>query len=164
MLRRLLPEGVRLEIDCAQELPKVLLDPSQLERVAMNLVVNARDAMPAGGLVRLRTSSAWFDELAVQPYPGLRAGRFVVLSVSDTGQGIPEAARRRIFEPFFTTKSASGGTGLGLSTVHAIAQRAGGYVRVDSVPGNGATFHVCLPALDVAAERPSPALADSDRG
>ena len=114
----------------------------------MNLVVNARDAMPRGGTLTIRTEVAEFDERSPE---GVGPGRYVVLSVADTGRGMTEETKLHIFEPFFTTKGRGKGTGLGLSTVYGIVKQSGGEVTVTSAPGEGSTFRIFLPALDRAA-------------
>ncbi|MEZ5098444.1 MAG: GAF domain-containing protein [Thermoleophilia bacterium] len=144
MLRRVIGEDIEFSIDLEPDVPTIEADPGQLHQVLLNLVVNARDAMPRGG--RLRISTATVDvgeeEGIVLPGAGLAAVR---ISVSDTGTGMDEEVRARVFEPFFTTKAAGKGTGLGLSTVHGIVTQSGGAIVVDSAPGAGSTFRVYLP-------------------
>ena len=153
MLHRLIGAHIGLDLRLEEPLPAVRADRSQLEQVLMNLVVNARDAMPAGGVLTVTTTVADMArtqrEQRVMP-----RGRYVRLSVTDTGVGIDDATRTRIFEPFFTTKDRSHGTGLGLATVYGIVKQSGGFIWVSSTPGKGATFDICLPALAV---RPDPA-------
>ncbi len=156
MLRRIIGEDVKLELRLDPGLGNVRADPAQLEQVVMNLVVNARDAMPRGGALGIATFHAELDEGALRSYPGGRPGTYVVLEVSDTGQGIDPAILPRIFEPFFTTKGPGKGTGLGLSTVYGIVKQSGGFIDVRSQPGRGATFRVHLPR--VAGE---PAVAEA---
>lgn len=146
LLRRLLPDTICLEMNCPQGLPRMLIDPSQLERVVVNLVVNARAAMPAGGQIRISVEDETLDGDLLRKQPGARPGRHILLTVRDSGEGMEEVVMRRIFEPFFTTRAALGGTGLGLATVNGIVQQAGGFVQVESEPGAGATFRVFLPA------------------
>ncbi len=145
MLRRLIGADIVLEIRGEPGLWHVLADPGQLEQVLVNLVVNARDAMPHGGRILVATENR--DLRADSPVRGngVRPGSYVALLVRDTGAGIAPANHARIFEPFYTTKEPGKGTGLGLSTVYGIVQQSGGHVTVDSAPGEGATFTVLLP-------------------
>jgi two-component system, cell cycle sensor histidine kinase and response regulator CckA len=142
MLRPLLGELVELELHPAPMLPPVFADRSRMEQVLLNLALNARAAMPQGGTLSIHTSAVRLEE----DVTGLPAGEYVRLSVSDTGVGMEEAVRRRVFEPFFTTKAVGEGTGLGLAMVYGSVTQAGGTVTVESEPGEGATFHVYLPA------------------
>jgi PAS domain S-box-containing protein len=144
VLRRLIGAEIELTAVLGRDLSLVLADQSQLEQVVLNLVVNARDAMPEGGVVRLETDEEVVSEARAAEI-GVKAGRFVSLTVVDTGTGMSEETRLRIFEPFFTTKDASKGTGLGLSTVYGIVRQSGGHIQVDSAPGQGTEFRVLLP-------------------
>ncbi|MDE3054382.1 MAG: PAS domain S-box protein, partial [Gemmatimonadota bacterium] len=145
MFRRLLGEDILLQFTLGAEAPSTFIDPGQLEQALLNLAVNARDAMPRGGRLGIATSNARFDASDAAARPGLAPGRYVCLSVSDTGVGMDAATQARIFEPFFTTKEPGKGTGLGLSTVFGIVQQAGGQVIVYSEPNVGTTFRVFLP-------------------
>jgi PAS domain S-box-containing protein len=148
MLRRLIGEDVRLVVSVGARGAHVLADKGQLEQVLVNLVVNARDAMPDGGSIAIATSAV---DLDAPPGDGTGGpGRFVRLTVSDTGTGMDAETREHIFEPFFTTKPAGEGTGLGLATVHGIVEQSGGHVAVDSEPGHGACFVIHLPAVGAA--------------
>jgi len=151
MLDRLISESITLRLHCAPELARVEADPGQIEQVIVNLVVNARDAMPGGGCLDLATGNVTVDEAHVAAYPDCRPGRYVLLTVSDTGCGIDGATRERLFDPFFTTKSVGQGTGLGLATVYGIVKQAGGFIAVYSEPGRGATFKIYWPATSAHA-------------
>jgi len=148
MLRRLIGEDVSLVTILAEDLPATRADPNQLEQVLMNLVVNARDAMPGGGTlcIRTRVSQGARGPAAVEEGGASPGDTGVVLEVSDTGEGIPEDIQDRIFEPFFTTKEDGRGTGLGLSMVYGIVMQSGGRVEVDSAPGAGTSVRLHLPA------------------
>jgi two-component system, cell cycle sensor histidine kinase and response regulator CckA len=148
MLQQLLRPQCVLEHCLADDLGLVRADPGQLEQVIANLVLNARDAMPAGGRVTITTANLERDEAFVRGHPGSVPGRYVSLSVEDAGGGIDPEIVERIFEPYFTTKDQ--GTGLGLATVYGIVKQSGGYVSVRSEPGQGAAFVVDLPRIDAA--------------
>jgi PAS domain S-box-containing protein len=145
MLRRLIGPEIDFEIRSA-ELVNVVADSSQIEQVVLNLVVNARDAMPNGGRITVTVDAVDLDELAAVAIVGGKAGHYARLSVADTGTGIDEQTRARLFEPFFTTKEQGKGTGLGLSIVYGIVTQSSGYITVVSEPGRGATFSIYLPA------------------
>jgi len=145
MLRRLLGENVVLEIESGAASPRLRADPNALVQVLLNLALNARDAMPAGGRLTIRTGRAVLDERARQTHPEARPGSWACLSVSDTGEGIPKDVLPRIFEPFFTTKELGKGTGLGLATVYGIVKQHRGFMTVDSTLGHGTTFTAFLP-------------------
>jgi len=148
MLRRLLTEDITLEQKLAKGLARTKADAGQLEQAIINLVVNARDAMPDGGRLTLETGNVTLDESCAALHPGARAGEHVVLVVSDTGHGMDQVTLERVFEPFFTTKPQGQGTGLGLSTVYGIVKQAGGHVTVYSEPGEGTSFRIFLPAVN----------------
>jgi signal transduction histidine kinase len=149
MLQRLLHDDITLALQLAPQPLRIFADVGQLEQMIMNLVINARDALPNGGRIALETASTQLDE-ARAGERGLLAGTYVSLTVNDNGIGMSEATRERIFEPFFTTKDKSKGTGLGLSTVHGIVAQSGGHIEVRSELGRATTFHVLLPAADSA--------------
>ncbi len=147
MARRLIGTDVQLHLDLASGLSPVLADPAQVEQVLLNLLVNARDAMPAGGTITVRTKNARLDADAPElRQAGIAPGAFVLMNVIDDGIGMDQATQMRIFEPFFTTKETGRGTGLGLSTVYGIIRQTGGAITVTSKPGQGASFKVYFPA------------------
>ncbi|MHC4940069.1 MAG: response regulator [Planctomycetota bacterium] len=145
MIDRLLGADLKMEVEIAPDTGYVRADPGQMEQVLMNLAVNARDAMPDGGTLTLRTSAVEIGPGQLPEAPGLRPGMFVKLEVTDTGEGMDAVTRRQIFEPFFTTKKK--GTGLGLATVYGIVRQSKGAVRVRSRPGHGTTFEIYLPQV-----------------
>ncbi|RMG69213.1 MAG: PAS domain-containing sensor histidine kinase [Calditrichaeota bacterium] len=145
-VERILGETIRIQNHLAAQLDQIFIDPTQLERVLMNLMVNARDAMPEGGTISLSTRTVTITPEEVRFRVGLQPGQYVCLSVADTGIGMDENTRLQIFEPFFTTKEAGKGTGLGLSTVYGIVKQAGGHIHVYSEPGMGTTFNLYFPA------------------
>jgi len=144
MLQRLLIESIELSTDLAPTLGWVHADPTQLERVLMNLVVNARDAMPSGGRLRIHTRNLDLTRPDDDRHHGLEPGSYIQLEVSDTGEGMDEETQLRVFEPFFTTKPEGKGTGLGLSTVYGVVKQAGGSIWINSTPGEGSCFRICL--------------------
>ena len=166
LLSRVLPASVRLDTDIAPGLPAVLIDPVQIQQVLLNLCVNARDAMPAGGSLRIVAREVVVPE-GDRRSSASRAGRFVELSVMDDGAGMPAHVQSRIFEPFFTTKPVGEGTGLGLAMVYGIVSKHQGWIEVESAPAEGATFRVLLPvapANSAARSAPSPGVSPERTG
>jgi two-component system cell cycle sensor histidine kinase/response regulator CckA len=147
LLRRLIGAQIRLEMIHGRDLNLVKVDQSQLEQVIINLVVNARDAMPHGGTVTIRTRNVRQNEPVLRGQDEMPAGEYVVIEVTDTGVGISKENLQRIFEPFFSTKEPGSGTGLGLATVYGVVRQTGGFVSVESRVGHGSTFTVYVPAL-----------------
>jgi two-component system cell cycle sensor histidine kinase/response regulator CckA len=147
MLRRLVRDHVVLVVDLDPRVDRIRVDPGQLDQVVMNLVMNAGDAMPSGGIATISTANLLLGDDDVAQHAYIRPGRYVSLKVRDTGIGMDEATRARVFEPFFTTKPVGKGTGLGLSTVYGIVKQSGGYVWVTSAPEAGTTVQICLPAV-----------------
>jgi two-component system, cell cycle sensor histidine kinase and response regulator CckA len=156
MLQRMVGEDMSIVCALDDRLGRVKADPGQLEQVLMNLVVNARDAMPNGGEVRISTSNAELTEADAQVYPYVEPGDFVVLEVRDTGHGMSREIQDRVFEPFFTTKEQGKGTGLGLSMVYGIVKQSGGYIWLESEPGEGTTFRIYLPRVHEAVGERQP--------
>jgi two-component system cell cycle sensor histidine kinase/response regulator CckA len=155
MLRRLIGPEVEFEIVCSPQPLMVHADSGQVEQVVLNLVVNARDAMPNGGRVTVRVDEVELDETAAGAFIEGKPGMYARLGVADTGHGIDDATRAKLFEPFFTTKEQGKGTGLGLSIVYGIVKQSGGYITVISEPGRGATFLIYFPIA--ATPQPAPA-------
>jgi CheY-like chemotaxis protein len=152
LLRRLLGEDIRMHVKMCAELGTIKADPSQIEQVLMNLVVNARDAMPHGGKLIVETCNTELDHAYASDHVSVKPGRYVMLAVSDSGTGMSPETVAHIFEPFFTTKGGTRGTGLGLSTSYGIVKQSGGYIWVYSEPEHGTTFKVYLPRVDESAE------------
>ena len=152
ILRRLLGERVQLHLELAPDLDRVAADQNQIEQVVLNLAVNARDAMPLGGTVSIRTANVTLDWAFIASHPGAVAGRYVAVAVHDTGTGIDSTALAHLFEPFFTTKPSGKGTGLGLATVYGVVKQSNGYIDVETAVGRGSTFTIYLPrTTDVPA-------------
>ena len=151
MLRRLIGEDIDLDWMPGADLWPVKMDPSQIDQVLANLVVNARDAIPAYGHVAIETANVTLDGANCLNHPECPPGDYVMLAVSDTGRGMDEETRAHLFEPFFTTKEIGKGTGLGLATVFGIVKQNGGLINVDSELGQGATFKIYLPRADAEA-------------
>ncbi len=152
MLRRILSEDIDLQTFLGPDLGRVNADPGQMEQVILNLVINARDAMPQGGKVTLETANVELDEDYVRKHAQAKPGIYVLLAVSDTGVGLTPETQEHLFEPFFTTKEQGKGTGLGLSMVYGIVEHAGGFIGVYSEPDHGTTLKIYLPRLDKATE------------
>jgi two-component system cell cycle sensor histidine kinase/response regulator CckA len=164
LLRPLIGENVELSAKLAPEAGYIRADAGQLEQVLMNLVVNAKDAMPNGGKLAIQTQNLVLDESHRRGQTFIRPGNYVMLSVSDTGSGMNKETQSRIFEPFFTTKEKGKGTGLGLSTVYGIVKQSGGYVMVQSEEGRGTTFHIYLPRVEGTAEKHAAPVAGTAAG
>ncbi len=158
MLKRVIGENVRLDSVLGPAAGPVRVDPGQLEQVILNLVLNARDAMPDGGDIRIETAMLDLEAQMQAPSGSVPAGRYLALSVKDNGSGMDEATQKKIFEPFFTTKGPGKGVGLGLSTVYGIVKQSGGSIMVESAPGTGSVFRICFPlAAEGVVEHARPA-------
>jgi two-component system cell cycle sensor histidine kinase/response regulator CckA len=153
MLRRLIGEDVELVVTDLRSTGRVQADPGQIEQVLLNLAVNARDAMPGGGRLVVETGDVELEDGELPRHWNIRPGPYVQLTVSDTGSGMGKEVQERVFEPFFTTKEQGKGTGLGLSTVYGIVKQSGGYIDVESEPGQGTTFRVLLPRVEAPVEQ-----------
>jgi two-component system, cell cycle sensor histidine kinase and response regulator CckA len=161
IVHRLIGENIAMAVALEPVLGQVRADPGQLVQVLINLVVNARDAMPGGGQLTIESSNRDFTLVQARAHRGLKPGRYVSLQVRDTGVGMDEQTIARIFEPFFTTKPPGQGTGLGLSTAYGIVKQSGGYIAVDSVIGSGTTFTILLPRVFEESEVVTPAAQDA---
>ncbi|PYU08438.1 MAG: hybrid sensor histidine kinase/response regulator [Acidobacteria bacterium] len=164
MLPRLIGEDIAVSTSLAADLGRVKADHGQIEQVIMNLAVNARDAMPSGGQLRIETANRELDQGYVRHHPGARPGQYVMLSVADSGTGIDAETLAHIFEPFFTTKELGKGTGLGLATVYGVVKQSEGYVWVDSEPGKGASFQIFLPRVEEEQTAQLPIRAQDGQG
>jgi signal transduction histidine kinase len=151
LLRRLVREDIEFSLRLRNSLARVKADPGQLEQVLLNLTVNASDAMPQGGKLTIETQNLIVDQGFARTHPSVEPGAYVVMSISDTGHGMDAVTKARIFEPFFTTKEPGKGTGLGLATVYGVVKQSGGFIWIESSPGNGSRFEIYLPqTLDQA--------------
>jgi PAS domain S-box-containing protein len=148
LLHKLIGQEIVLQIDTATDLWTVKADPGQIEQVLMNLAANARDAMPEGGTLTIATTNEDLAPDDAAALVGIEPGRFVRLTVSDSGLGIPDHVRPHVFEPFFTTKEQGKGTGLGLATVYGIVKQSGGWIYLDEAPDSGASFRIFLPRVE----------------
>jgi CheY-like chemotaxis protein len=160
LLRRALGEQIDMEVVGGGGLWRTEVDPAELEAAILNLALNARDAMPEGGNLTIETSNAFLDEQYVREY-GVKAGQYVLISVTDTGKGMPREILDRAFEPFFTTKVAGQGTGLGLSQVYGFIKQSGGHVKIYSEVGQGTTVKLYLPRQQVVKEPQQPPKSES---
>jgi len=152
LFERLLREDIQYKTQLGEPLGRVQADPGQMEQVLLNLIVNASDAMPTGGMLTIETANVRVDEDYAQTRTPLATGDYVMLAVSDTGYGMEASTKARIFEPFFTTKEPGKGTGLGLATVYGVVKQSSGYIFVDSEPGAGARFEIYLPQVPEQAQ------------
>ena len=161
MLRRLIGEHIQLKVVATAPDARLRIDPGQLDQIVMNLVVNARDAMPSGGSVTIEIGTTLFDDAYAIEHFEVVPGSYVMIAVSDNGQGMDRETREHIFEPFFTTKERGQGTGLGLATIYGIVRQAGGHIWLYSEPGHGSTFKIYFPSVE---EAPTPVPAAPDAG
>lgn len=156
LLDRVVGGNIELRTELAADAGRVRADPGHLGQVLMNLVVNAREAMPDGGTITIRTRHRTLSEADLRQHPGARPGKYVLLSVADTGTGMTPEVRQRLFEPFFTTKPTGKGTGLGLAMVFGIVKQSGGHIEVESTLGQGSSFHIFLPSVEQPIETSEP--------
>jgi two-component system cell cycle sensor histidine kinase/response regulator CckA len=152
LLHHMVGEDMAIVMTLDPELERVKVDPTQVEQIVINLGANARDAMPQGGTLTIKTSNIDLDAKYAAGHPGSQPGRYVMLEMADTGCGMDEAAKKHIFEPFFTTKEVGKGTGLGLAMVYGIVKQSNGNIEVESEPGRGTTFRIYLPLVEAGAE------------
>ncbi len=152
LLRRLIGEDIEFSVQLSREINAIMADPGQIEQVIMNLAVNARDAMPQGGKLTIETRNVELDKEYSSKHVDIPAGRYVLMTVSDTGIGMDVNTQARIFEPFFTTKPTGKGTGLGLSTVYGITSQSGGHVLLESEVGQGSIFKIYFPVIDAVPD------------
>ena len=165
MLRRLLPAHINVVTRLDPDALAIRADPGQVQQVVLNLAINGRDAMPAGGILTISTEARTISATEAARHPGLVPGRYVQLTIADEGVGMDAETRDRVFEPFFTTKAVGRGTGLGLATVYGIVKQSGGYIAIDSAVDRGSTFHVFLPAtIEVVPERAVAPIVRGPRG
>jgi CheY-like chemotaxis protein len=150
MLQRLIGEDIELAISIDSHLGQILADPDQIQQVIINLVVNARDAIPDGGTLQITTKKVEFDESSIGTHPDAAPGNYALMTVTDTGVGMSEETMQSMFDPFFTTKSEGKGTGLGLAMVYGIVRQSGGWIEVWSKLGQGTSFSIYLPRIDTA--------------
>jgi PAS domain S-box-containing protein len=164
LLTRLIPKMIEIEVQLAADLKTINADPTQMEQLLMNLAINAGDAMPAGGTLKLVTEDVVLDEKFCRIHPGAEPGEHVLLTISDTGRGMDADTLDHIFEPFFTTKGLAEGTGLGLAMAYGIVKNHGGHIECTSEPGAGTTFKIWFPATDRVLEQEEPAQVDPPEG
>jgi PAS domain S-box-containing protein len=162
ILPRLIGEDIQIHMALAPNLASARVDPNQIGQLVMNLAVNARDAMPAGGTLTLETQNVYLDERYARIRPEVKPGHYVLLAVGDTGRGMTEQVKARLFEPFFTTKGRGRGTGMGLATVFGIVKQSGGHIAAFSELGRCATFKIYLPEVDAVEAASRPLLADDN--